>query len=397
MGKASAYPADSSLRARLPQLDASIAERRKMAWAVVEKVVAPVPLAARAGSGPHPRLPRFQTWYSRDDVLPMFDQLFRALRASQQQTRARFDDAEITRAFAWNATMARSLTSFTETRRTDRLHEIGNPAGLHSLGKDARTLMSPAFVGHLLRSYPEIIACTIPGKDAAPTSDVNFAPCLDGEFPADAAAVKMRWMPASEPLPTYDTSQGALSKKLEAGDFGPGDGLATPDESAIYTMQLTPETSMRLAALHIMTKELRDWAWITIWWSNEPETDFGRDRPASLRALGGPWDHYKMCVVTAFDEKDRSARVDSADPASWCSNPYLEQGAGAAKTSCIGCHQHGGTGESTASVLADGARFPAHGREKVRANFPGDYTFTTSTGLDLASDFRAKVEALTSP
>jgi hypothetical protein len=159
-------------------------------------------------------------------------------------------------------------------------------------------------------------------------------------------------------------------------------------------MRLTADTTMRLAALHIMTKELRDWMWISLWWSNEPDSDFGSDRPAGLSALGGPWGHYKMCVNVAYEEGDLGARVDASDPASWCANPYLEQAPLAVKTSCIGCHQSGGTQESSASILAAPDRFPNQSRVKVRRNFPADYAFTTTGGLELASSFRATIDAL---
>ncbi len=172
-------------------------------------------------------------------------------------------------------------------------------------------------------------------------------------------------------------------------------------------MQLTPDTKTRLVALHIMTKELRDWAWITLWWSPDADSDFGADRPASLT---GPFANYKMCVVTAFAEKDKApgesfaakhpsladALAATADgPATWCSNPYLETAERAAKTNCIGCHQSGGTRETTETILASTTKFPDFGRKKVRSDFPADYAFTTEGGLELAAEMRARAESLT--
>jgi hypothetical protein len=391
IGRAAEYPADKTMRARLPVLDASMVERRKMAWDVVAKMLAPVVAASNV------TLPRMQTWYSVEDVLPMFDRLFRALPDPDKVSHARFSESEIEAVFPWNATMAQTLASFTAERLAARQAELSTPSGAHSLGKDARVLMSPAYVAHLLRSYPEITSCQVPPASEVPPSATNFAPCLDGEFPVDAAAVKLRWMPASTPLPTYDTSPMSLAAKLTAGKFGDGDGTADPTENDIYSMQLTPDTSMRLAAVHVMTKELRDWAWITLWWSDDPTSDFGSDRPASITALGGPWGHYKMCVVTGYEDQDLTARMDANDPSSWCSNPYLEQGDHAAKTSCIGCHQHGGTAETTASILETPASFPDGARTKLRQNFPADYAFTTTAGLDIASLMKAKIDALTPP
>jgi hypothetical protein len=401
IGKASKYPADTSLRAKSGMLEANMAERRKLAWTIVEKVLAPIRISATTTEAENEALalPRFQTWYTREEILPMFDRLFRSLPSDAKRTRAPFTQQAINAVFPWNASRATSLASFTEERLEARRQELSTAAGLHSLGKDNRVLLSPDYVAHLFQSYGKVMACANP-----PDSD-EFAPCLDGEFPAAAAAIKTRWMPSSAPIPTYDTSASALREKLARGTFGDGDGQADPDETSAYTMRLTEDTSVRLVALHIMTKELRDWSWITLWWSPDADSDFGADRPASL---GGAFAHYKMCVTTAFDEKDGApgsafadrptlaAALAAADgPATWCSNPYLETQERAAKTNCIGCHQHGGSGETSETILADPERFPDASRTKIRRSFPSDYAFTTEGGLDLAAGMRARAEALT--
>jgi hypothetical protein len=407
IGKAAKYPADTTLRDRAPVLEASMAERRKAAWAIVEKVLEPVRIATRSSEKPGARLelPRFQTWYSREDVMPMFDRLFRGLPDADKKARAPFTSQAVADVFPWNATMAKSLASFTEERLQARKKELATPSGAHSLGKDTRVLMSPAYVGHLLDSYGKVIDC-----NARIAGDPSFAPCLEGEFPAAAAAVKTRWMPGSSPVPTYDTSAASLADKLKSGTFGDGDGTADPDETNAYTMRLNPDTTMRLVALHIMTKELRDWTWITLWWSPDADSDFGADRPASLT---GTFAHYKMCVATAYGEKDAQPGASfrathpslagsldasaAAGPSTWCSNPYLETQEHAATTNCIGCHQHGGTGETVDTILGAPDRFPDFGRTKLRASFPSDYAFTTDGGLELAEGMRARVEALTPP
>jgi hypothetical protein len=166
---------------------------------------------------------------------------------------------------------------------------------------------------------------------------------------------------------------------------------------------------MRLAGLHIATKELRDWMWITLFWSDTPGADFGADRPADLT---GPFGSYKMCTVVAYDEEDPGEITPSADrasleaahaatrdfgPRTWCSNPYLEHGRGNAKTNCIGCHQHGGTRHTSSTVLEGPMAFPDGSRAKSRSNFPADYLFVTSTGLELGTLFQAKVAQLGAP
>jgi hypothetical protein len=407
LGRAAPYPADPPVRGRAEALEASMAKRRKAAWSIVEKVVAPVPIVTATAAGETIALPRFHTWYSRDDFLPMFDFLFRKLTDAEKIDRAPFSEDRIARIFPWNAIMAPTLPSFSQEKLEQRLHEIELPDGPASLGGDGRTLMSPGYVAHLLRSYRPIVECAAPpGADEGP-----FAPCLAGEFPRDAVAVKTRWMLSSSPIPTFDTSAGSLAAKLAGGTFGPGDGQANPGPDAIYTMRLNPTLTTRLTALHIMTKELRDWFWITLFWSDDPDSDFGADRPESLAS--GPFRNYKMCVTTAYEERDpapgasfeaqhpdlaASLAVAAAQgPSTWCSNPYLETAEHAAKTNCIGCHQHGGTGETTGTVLADPIAFPDSGRVKVRHNFPVDYAFSTHGGLDLAADMLSRIEALTPP
>jgi hypothetical protein len=404
IGRAAQYPADNELSAKAPALEQSMADRRREAWKIALRVLEPVRIGAAPDDTLAPlELPRFQTWYSREDVLPMFDRLFRGLSDADKAARAPFADKAIDEVFPWNATMATSLASFTQDRLNARRAELSTPSGLHSLGKDTRVLMSPEYVAHLFKSYGPVLAC--PPGGGSP-NDTRFAPCLAGEFPSAAVAIKTRWMPAGQ-VPTFDTSAASLTAKLKRGAFGDGDATATPDEASAYTMRLTPDRSMHLMALHIMTKELRDWAWITLWWSPDADSDFGADRPASLT---GAFAHYKMCVVTAYGEKDASpgasfaqdhptlaAALDASaafGPSTWCSNPYLETQEHAATTSCIGCHQNGGTGETVDTILAAPDRFPDSARKKVRASFPTDYAFTTDGGLDLAAEMRARVEAL---
>ncbi|MBK6518626.1 MAG: hypothetical protein IPG04_31935 [Polyangiaceae bacterium] len=231
----------------------------------------------------------------------------------------------------------------------------------------------------------------------------KWAGCLAAPFPLDAAIVKADYRRADLELqlPAYVTTASALTARL-AGDasWEVPDAMADPSPAQIHTLTLPNGLHFRLAGLHVMTKELDHWVWITLWWSPEPDDDFGADRPASIAALGGPWGHYKMCVVTAFEEGDREpgggfeethptlaaalAAVHSGQGApTWCSNPYLEEGHGNAATNCIGCHQHGGTGLPSEQILT----FPERGRTSLRNNFPTDYSWAIDAGDRLGQLF----------
>jgi hypothetical protein len=233
----------------------------------------------------------------------------------------------------------------------------------------------------------------------------TWAACLTRPFPDDAVVIKADWRRVlpDMPLPVYDTSAAGLARRLGPnGGFAWGDGDATADPGPddIYTATLANGNTYRLAAMHIMTKELDHWVWVTLWWSATPDDDFGADRPAGVT---GPWRHYKMCTTTAFEEHDPEAdggfggSLGAAlavvhSPVSWCSNPYLERGSGNADTNCVGCHQHGGTGLQVEAILADPTLFPAHGRTVVRNNFPSDYSWTVDHGDELTRLFADVIE-----
>ena len=234
-----------------------------------------------------------------------------------------------------------------------------------------------------------------------------WSACLDGPFPTGAVIVKADYRRSDfeMTMPAYDTSATTLAQRL-TGDMSWAipDGEADPGPGEIYSLTLPSGAHYRLAALHVMTKELDHWLWITLWWSNTPDADFGSDRPDAIRELGGPWSSYKMCVVTAFDEGDAApgggfegdhpslaealAAVHGGVGApTWCSNPYLEEGHGNAGTNCIGCHQHGGTATTSEQILL----FPGQGTSAARNNFPVDYSWAVTDG-DRIGDLFAEEE-----
>ena len=209
-------------------------------------------------------------------------------------------------------------------------------------------------------------------------------------------------------VPVVDTSGPALAA-MRAGDTRAwiADREADPGAADIYTAVLPNGNRYRLAGLHLMTKELDHWLWVTLWWSPEPDRDFGADRPAAL--AGTVWRNYKMCVVTAFDERDPDPRGGAGDASlgdalaavhdgpSWCSNPMLEAGAHNGTSSCVGCHQHGGTTLRAEDILADDRQFPRDGRTQVRNNFPTDYSFAIITGDEIGRMLADEVEFWTPP
>lgn len=238
--------------------------------------------------------------------------------------------------------------------------------------------------------------------------------CLAGAFPADAVSVAAEWrrIDPALPFPTFDTSGDALTviRTTETPTWElVQNGETVPGEDAIYSQRLETGARFVLAGLHIRTRELPLGFNITLWWSDEPDTDFGADRPESVRALGGPWSSYKMCVSVDHTELDPSPDGGFAGDAptlaeslsavhegrggpTWCSNPYIDAAPGLAMGNCVGCHQHGMSGVRPGEVATDEARFPSNGRLPARNNYPADGSWALDAGDDLAARINEVVD-----
>jgi hypothetical protein len=271
------------------------------------------------------------------------------------------------------------------------------------------TASGPAAVYVSVRAAAAASTSTILTIDYQET-DAPWTSCLASPFPLDAAFIKADWRRAElgVTVPVFDTSASGLGAAFAGAQEWTASAEADPEPATIYTLALPAGPRYRLAGLHLMTKELDHWLWVTLWWSPSPDTDFGADRPASL---AGVWRNYKMCVVTAFREGDPdptggftgslAAALATAHPGAggptWCSNPMIELGHGNASSTCIGCHQHGGAPLVSETILADDVRFPDNGRRQTRNNFPDDYTWAVTSGDRLGRMFADQVEYWTPP
>lgn len=477
LGAAAPYPADGTLRGRDAELAASPIARREVAWAAALRVLAPAELALPIPGAEGATLPRFHTWYTKEDVSRLFHHLYGDIGAERRAIRDPFTDQELDDAFVWNPHAIEDDPAWPEDRFAEYVASLDEEGEVLGIGGISRVAYSPGAVRHLLHSYPNIVACDgvdpPPAVTDAPTSgprrlvhevaeldacerrawgpyfvgedetlvaratgdarleiladdgevlctaepgepceasgaralsvavtalfpgevalDVDYeeadpawTSCLDGPFPIDAAVIKADWRRVwpGDPLPTYVTSPDAIAARL-AGDasWDVPDGTAEPGPESIYTVTTPAGAMYRLAGLHLMTKELDHWLWVTLFWSEDPTSDLGADRPVEIDELGGPWASYKLCAVSAFGEGDGSP--------SWCSNPYIEEGHGNASSNCIGCHQHGGTDMESQTILDD---FPEYGRTAIRNNFPSDYSWALGQGDHLLRQLADEVE-----
>lgn len=417
VGDPASYVADPSLRVREPELMRSQRARRAAAWEVAARVLAPVALPADLGL-PGPTLRAWQTWHNEDDLTRIFRRLYAQLTPEERARRAPFSADAITEAGRWNDGAVSDFEAWSVERLAEYRRAIDSAAEVAGVGGIARVAHAPATSQHWLESYAEVLECRrsdappepegVPMDAGSPCDDEpTFEPaCLAGQFDPASVLVKASWtrLDAGGTVHAFDTSAASLADKLSSAqgfDWGPGDRAVSPGEDEMYTLQLPNGNRFGLTGLHIMSKELEHWFWVTLWWSDDPDSDFGEDRPDGI---GAPFDHYKLCSVVWFDEADDSADGGFASDApslaaalastasgpggpTWCSNPYIERGAGNAATNCIGCHQHAGTTLSSEEVLAAHDPASGTGRRQSRSSFPADYVFALRRGDDIGAMF----------
>ena len=457
VGVASPYEPNLSLgeEEMVEALRSDMKLRRDIAWETVFKVLEPVPLLGLAqvseenpdvvlASGAVPEVPRFQTWYGVDDAKRMFKRIYDELGPAGRRARSAVSDAMMADAIEWNASAATRSDRWPLDRYLDFVKALGTcpdemPAdecarelsskNAGAAAGNSRIMYSPGTIEHVMTNYSEILDCidelgTLP-MDAQPESEDNFSACFSQEFPADAALVKAHWVRADfgNKFPAFDTDADAIKQRMDGTATWQKDGNRKVDPSSddVYTIRLLNGNVFRLAGLHIMTKETRHWQWVTLWWSDKADTDFGADRPSAItEGLPSVWSRYKMCAVTWFEEEDPQlaeryqelptlsaalAATGGTGEPSWCSNPYLEHGPNNARTNCIGCHQHGGSrvahdldNDGTPDaldlelIIGNENLFPEAGRKQIREQFPADYLYSFNHVDDLAGMIASEVE-----
>jgi hypothetical protein len=389
----------------------SMLQRRQRAWQIVENIIRPVTLAAGEG---RLQLPRWQTWYeSEQDIREMMVAYFEKLKATPTADRQQL--------------VEQVFQEYTERDLAERLKDEnfrqrlkqfeGSPELTAGLNGQGFTIFSPSFLRHMMLEAQGTEACPFdvpaharPETLPLPASAMNFSSCI-AEFPRSAVMVKTTWRPLETGL-------------IQRGTWPRPARRAMPAPNSVYTLTSDTGERMALTGIHFVTKDVREWVWVTLWWDPQPNDDFGSDRPASIAQYNnGVWANYKMCATGSFEEGDRAPWSHFTDPSlsaalrgvhtemdalvqrtsknwpavwnaiprlskqtTWCSNPNLETHSGNGRTNCIGCHQYPNTfneakGEVTRfdDTLAVGDRvsdFPQDGRAQYRENFPAEFAWS---------------------
>jgi hypothetical protein len=432
------------------QLEGSMKQRRDFAWGVVEQMLTPVELTLLDGVSTV-EVPLWQTWYEGRSTTPAnreLDELVALYFSNLKPVLDANPNADVKPVV--DATLAEFSAKDLSASLTDEnlsavLHQLEDTAAAGSLVGQGTTMFSPSFVEHVLLQARGIDECgrTALADDPPPSPD-QFSPCMD-EFPRSAVMVKTSWRRLANGIPDHDTGAGAMTRVMEHGTW-PGAGhldqtapIVNPDRNQIYTNISAEGTEWALTGIHFVTKDVREWVWVSLWWDPNAREDFGADRPAAIADFnGGVWANYKLCVNSSFAEKDPTPWASYTGPqaslgasieavydaiqneidngtslsrdefvnffggapnpftfpdglgpwaapndgqTSWCSNPNVEIHPGNARTSCIGCHQMAFTMDERRGGAASFANaitgdIPQFARVRARDNFPAEFSWS---------------------
>jgi hypothetical protein len=415
-------------------LEASMADRRKVAWQVVEQMLSPQSFEIE---GKTFQIPLWHTWYEGSAAPPnqefygKIDLFFAKMKACKQaspngQCSESYEQLadETMNDFDGKADPKNIANSLTDENMQQILAQLeGEKGSVEHLGTGF-TLFSPSFVRHVLIESKGLMNCEADhAKDfeasTPPPSDDQFSPCIK-EFPTSAVMVKTSWTRGTKPNVVHDTSESAMKTLFGLPRWPQGTEVPF-DSKKMYTIETKEGTQFGLRSIHFSTKDTREWLWVTLWWDPQPNADFGQDRPDSIK---GVWANYKMCVTSSFNEHDptpwksfetsapelakslkanfEQLTADNAavggDPAhltTWCSNPNVETHAQNQKTNCIGCHQYAGSWNKDSGALTDffdtlqvDPNFPQLGRDRHRLTFLSDFSWGLAKEEDIPNKIR---------
>ena len=353
----------SALSALLPEfsvnLDKSLAssmkKRRDFAWKIVAKVFAPIDVTSSAFTG---TIPTWQTWYGEEDFQDIYAAYHKAKATDPATGLGLLKVKNLNRTLS-SKNLGKTLKQFERFKKVKGLGT--NPLPAPGTGF---VTYSPGMIEHMLKSATNIAKCNpddYPADQKPSTAKNTWGLCLKAEFPKDGVMIKTRWAKLASGIVTYGTTATDMEtmwNKSSVGQFA-SSGTTTPSTSAMYTVTDENGAVWGLEGMHISTKDIRLWTWVSIWWSNSPDSDYGADRPSTVAAALPSLANYKMCIASDFVEKDSdpSSHYRSSDKtksladaidkvkslangSQWCANPYLETSF--SRSNCVGCHQGAG-------------------------------------------------------
>lgn len=360
-------------------INSNMQTRRNHAWRLFERINQDVKVSDQW------KVPVWQTWYDQEEFRQIFATLFNELIPSQRQQRAPFSAARVAQVLQDWGKKPRFMTFQPIDKEAFHQHRDANGQAFDGV-QVGRTLFSPEFISHFLLNYKKVLACSpsyieqFPERYRTPDAK-NFSLCFEEEFPPAAVMIKAVFVRNDRNVSVFDSTPAVMKRTLSEGLWRATKEIPVTDipHQKAFSVYFSDKSFYRLSALHVVTKEVREWIWATFWWSENPTKDFGADRDQIIQTMDPVFRNYKMCTVSHFVDGDKDPtryyRDRFADlggslkeatnrfgDKTWCANPYLE--GTFPKTNCIACHQHGGTDKTFDNSVT-----------QKRLNFPSDFTF----------------------
>lgn len=352
------------------QLAADFALRRKIAWQISAEVLAPA--KQQTGYGfvtENSPASLWQTWFSRDDIT----QLLNAIDLNYEVTESGLTE-----------TAAQKLLSGIQRTKSPNFDPAPLTGGFQPFSP---AVYNSDYVLHILQNFRNIAKCSpvsIKLMNAPLMNKVSHSNCM-AEFPATAIMMKVAWGEVNSQnanglcykVNVKDLSPYGITQVISNSGAWQVSGNHCLDKTNAFMMR-DKDRTFALKGLHIVTKELKDWIWISLIWQPNPDLGFGSDRPDTISDI---YANYILTVSVNERELDPSPGLgmnnlplfsgsknlflsykNRGETITWNSNPFIE---GPDSTSnCISCHQ---------GIFATG-KFGPHTERK---HFPYDYTFGT--------------------
>lgn len=378
---------------KLADVNTSMRRRRDMAWSIVADVWKPVQVSGGT-------IPAWMLWYEQEDI----ELLYREMSTKVETPDKAADAAPAVEAELQRYSTKDLQASLSRARLGRVLRQTTFPQframGPHVEPGTGSIYYNYAYVKHFLANAVKIANCDLSafatplvrsGQAQIQRQDADniYALCMDSEMPPDAVMIKVAWTPIVlfegqfEGTKAHDFDLSAsMAAKLPlppAGQwleepFGYFNGTGIQS----YGFDVADDQGQRwqLTGMHIASKKLRTWMWITLfrrasgweWTADKPRalddvglrsygmaavSDFKEGDPSPATSYDGviammkqkragqapkPWSEYKG------DDKDFEPHVavlkavsQVMNGAQWASNPYIESTM--ARGNCIGCHQ----------------------------------------------------------
>ncbi|RVU41970.1 hypothetical protein EOE67_01915 [Rheinheimera riviphila] len=354
------------------KLAADFQRRRQLGWQIGWQIMGPA--QQQQGFGftiLHDFASVWQTWYSKDEI----ERLLQQVKPTDELTE---------NGLSQNA--ARQLVRTLQRSKAPDFDPAPLSGGFQQFSPAAYNL---DYALHILQNFRKIASCPVVTNelmDTLPQTQTSHSNCIP-EFPPHAVMMKLAWGEANKTGPDgpyyeamiKDLSETGMTNVLKLSSDWLDAGVYQLNQKNAYMLH-TPDTQKTyvLKGFHIVTKELKDWVWISFTWQPEPGSGFGQDRPDYIK---GAYRNYIMGITVHELELDPTPGIgadgrplfatlsgafkdfsNKGHNISWNSNPFIE---GPDSTSnCISCHQ---------GQFATG-KFGPHLKRK---HFPFDYTFGT--------------------